>query len=329
MTLVFGPETVLAERAVDEVVAAARAVEPSAYRSVIRAGSGDLAAALADALAPNLFGESTVVVVEGLDGADEAAARLVKQACTEPVPGLWLVLLHPGGTKGKALLDHIRKAGAVEVACPALKRRRDVIGFLGQELRRESRRARPEALEALLDAVGMDLQLLVGAIRQLVRDVETDPLDIDDVHRYFGGVADVSGFAISDAVWERRTVDALADLRWAAESGDRGRLGPATVGAMTTGLRGLVRYAGASKAQPEAALAAAAGVPPWKLRSLQAQLRRWRPEQIVAATKRLAQADAAVKGGLREGEQLDPTQKLWALERLVVELSDRDDAARS
>jgi DNA polymerase III subunit delta len=133
----------------------------------------------------------------------------------------------------------------------------------------------------------------------------------------------VSGFQVSDAIWERRTEDALRSLRWTAETGDRSRIGPATVGAIASGLRGLIRYAGAPRGS-EADVARAAGVPPWKVKVLRQQLGRWRPDQLAAAVVRLSAADAAVKGGLREGENLDPVQKLLELERLVLEVTAAD-----
>jgi len=182
-----------------------------------------------------------------------------------------------------------------------------------------------------VDAVGLDPSMLAAAVTQLMSDVTSDPIDGTDVSRYFGGVAEVSGFEISDAVWERRPVDALRKVRWAAEVGDRSRLGPATVGALASGLRGLMRYAAAPPGMPEAALAAEVGVPPWKLRVLRQQLRGWQPEQLGGAARQLARCDAAVKGGLHEGEQLDAAQKLFVLEQLVLDVAARrvDQAPRT
>ncbi len=360
VTLAVGPETVLAERAVAQVVAAVRAELPQAQRYVIDASDDGAASEIAAALSPTLFGDPAVVVVWGLDKADAATGALLSAAAADPPPDVWLVLIHPGGAQatrsraggstgsakvttskattarqarsaggptGAALLVTLRTHHPVEVDCPALKKRRDLTDRLAVEVRALQRRITPQALDSLIDAVGADLRMLLSATAQLVSDVETDPIGVADVSRYFGGVAEVSGFAISDAVWDRSSEAALRDLRWAAESHDGGRVGPATVGALATGLRALVRYAGAPRGVPEGQIAADVGVPPWKLRSLRAQLNRWRPDELARAVTYLAEADAAVKGGVYEGDQLDAEQKLWAMDRLVLGLSRRESSA--
>jgi DNA polymerase III subunit delta len=325
VTLVIGPEELLVERAVADVVAAARLQEPDLERRLVDAAADGAAAALAEALSPTLFGDSAVIVVSALDRAEDDLAATLVAAMADPPEHVWIVLVHPGGVKGKALLTAVRGAGAAEVPCPELKKGRPTVEFLTRELARHRRTATREAVGALYDAVGHDPRMLASAVAQLAVDVETDPIDVDDVSRYFGGMAEVTGFQISDAVWERRPTDALRNLRWTAEAGDRGRIGPATVGAVASGLRGLVRYAGASRGAPDAQLAREVGVPPWKLRVLRQQLGRWRPDQLAAAVLLLAATDAAVKGGLREGENLDAAQKMLALERLVVDTASSAD----
>lgn len=325
VTLVVGPEEVLVERAVGDAVLAARGVAPDAERRMVDARADDAAAELAEALSPTLFGDSAVIVVQSLEQVDDATARVLRTAVAEPPEHIWLVLLHAGGAKGKAFLEELRKAGVAEVPCGEIRRGRDALDFVAKEVSRHGRTATREAVAALYDAVGHDPRMLAAAVAQLASDVETDPLGVADVAQYFDGMAEVSGFQISDAVWERRPVDALRNLRWALDTGDGARMGPATVGAVASGLRGLVRYAGAARGAPEATVAKEVGVPPWKLRILRAQLGRWRQEDLAAAALRLAATDAAVKGGLREGENLDPGQKLLALERLVVETAARPE----
>ncbi|MGB3015161.1 MAG: hypothetical protein WBB41_11110, partial [Candidatus Nanopelagicales bacterium] len=61
--------------------------------------------------------------------------------------------------------------------------------------------------------------------------------------------------------------------------------------------------------------------PPWKVRILRSQARRWTPTQLAQAVTLLADLDARVKGGLREGEQLDAAQKVHALERDLIALA--------
>jgi DNA polymerase-3 subunit delta len=70
----------------------------------------------------------------------------------------------------------------------------------------------------------------------------------------------------------------------------------------------------------EADIAREAGVPPWKVKVLRRQWSRWSGDQrrLAAAAVALAEADAAMKGGVGQGTSLDAEQKLLALEILVT-----------
>lgn len=320
ITLAVGSETALVERAVLAVSAQARAADPSVQRITI-AGSDDAAAdLLLEAAAPNLFGDGVVLVVEGIDAADERLARAIRETVADLPETVTLVLTHPGGVKGKALLDAVKAAGAEVVDCQAVKRGKATTEFLAREFAAHKRRATADAIGVLYEAIGQDIGLLAAAVSQLAADVDTDPIDAASVREYFDGVADVSGFAIADAVWERRSADALRMLRQAMLGSDGGRVGPATVASLASGLRTLVRVGGMPPGASEADVAKEAGVPPWKVRTLRRQWSRWSGDQrrLAAAVVALADADGAMKGGVRERTALDPEQKLLALEILVA-----------
>jgi DNA polymerase-3 subunit delta len=316
VTLVIGSEDLLVERAVADLLAAVRAVDPTAERRDVDAAAADAAVRLNEAASPSLFGEAAVVVVDSLDAAEDLVGdELV--AAAGGGDGVWFVALHPGGVKGKRLLDRLRAAGVPEVSAAPLKRGRATQEWLVAELRRHRRRATSDALDVLYQAVGQDLRALAAACSQLASDVAADPIGVDDVRAYFGGIAEVTGFQISDAVLDRSPIEALRALRWAAASDER-RVGPATVAAVAVGLRSLVRFSATARGASEFEAAKEAGVPVWKVRLLREQLRRWHPEQLARAVGVLAEADAAAKGGLREGEQLDAAQKQLALERALL-----------
>jgi DNA polymerase-3 subunit delta len=317
LTLVVGAEPVLVERAIASVMAAARAGATAVARVDLDAADEGAGAALRESLSPTLFGDTTVVVLSDVQDSDDQCAAILRESIRDLSEESWLVILHPGGVKGKALLEAVRAAGAAEVTAAPITRARDILDFLESEVAAHRRRMTRHALTSLHTAIGGDLPLLVSAVSQLMSDVDHDPIDETDVARYFEGVAEVSGFAIADAVWNQQPIEALRSLRWAEESGDDARIGPPTVGAIASALRGLVAFAGAPRGLSEVEVAKAAGVPPWKVRTLREQLPRWRPELLAAAAVRLATADAAVKGGLREGENLDPVQKMLVLERVV------------
>lgn len=323
ITLAIGGEPLLVDRAVMSVSTAVRKADPNAQRTVISAADDSAAHELREAAAPNLFGDGGIVVVTGIDAADEHLAAALREVVADLPDGVHLVLTHPGGVKGKALLDALKAAGAEVVDCQAVKRGKATVEFLTREFASYRRRATPEAVTALYESVGQELGLLAAAVSQLVADVDTDPIGIDDVREYFAGVADVSGFTVADAVWERRYADALRTLRQAIVSTDAGRVGPSTVASLANGLRSIVRVGGMPPGASEADAAREAGVPPWKVTSIRRQWSRWSGDQrrLAAAVVALADADGAMKGGVLEGSSLDPEQKLLALEILVATTS--------
>ena len=320
ITLAIGSERVLVDRAVSSVSTAVRRIDPSLQRYDIAANDEGAAAALREATAPNLFGDGAVVVLAGIDQADDRLADAVRQTVADLPDSVYLVVTHPGGVKGKALLDALRAAGAVQVDCQAVKGRAKALDFLAKEFAAHRRKATQDALVSLYESIGHDLGLLTGAVSQLCSDVEANPLQADDVREYFAGVADVSGFTISDAVWNRQYVEAMRALRMSMMAHDQGRVGPMTISALATGLRSLVRVGGMPPGASEGDVAKEAGVPPWKVAALRRQWARWSGDQrrLAAAVVALAEADGAVKGGVREGSSLDAEQKLLALEVLVA-----------
>lgn len=321
VTLIVGPEPVLVDRAIADIVAAIRAGDPTVEKRVIDGSDDDAAGLLAEAAAPTLFGDAAIVVVEAAESLDDAATGILTDLIVAPVEGITCVVVHEGkGNKGKRVLTALREAGVPEVACPALRKGRETVSFMTGEVRRHGRKATPDALRVLYDAVGHDPRALAGAISQLCADVESDPIDEAVVRRYFVGVADVAGYQVADAVWERRTADALGDLRWVVQTQGRSSVGPAVTAALGSGLRAVARVQGMPRGMSEGAIAAEIGMPPWKVKVATAQGRRWRPDRLAAATVRLAGLDVSMKGGLR-GASLDPEQKLAALERFVVELT--------
>ncbi len=321
ISLIVGSETVLVQRAVLQVSTAARRADPSVQRSVIAAGSETAVNDLREATAPNLFGDGGVIVLTDVDQADEALGKALRSVIVDLPADTYLVVTHPGGVKGKALLDALRAAGAQEVDCKPVKKGKDTLAFLAQEFAMHKRKVTSDALAALYESIGHDLGLLSGAVSQLVSDVEANPIQMDDVRDYFAGVADISSFTIADAVWQRQYVEALRALRMSMLSSDQGRVGPATISALATGLRSLVRVGGMPPGASKDAVAKEAGVPPWKVEALRRQWAKWSGDQrrLAASVVALADADGAMKGGIRVGSSLDPEQKLLALEILVAQ----------
>ena len=87
---------------------------------------------------------------------------------TDPTDEVVLVVVHPGGARGKALVDAVRKAGAVVVECVKLTRPEERQAFVRAEVARYGGAITAGAVAVLLDAVGNDLRELVPRPLQLV-----------------------------------------------------------------------------------------------------------------------------------------------------------------
>ncbi|MCX2969882.1 MULTISPECIES: DNA polymerase III subunit delta [Streptomyces] len=312
-SLLVGQEELLVDRAVREVIDAARAADPDT--DVRDLAPGQLQpGTLAELTSPSLFAERKVVVVRQAQDLSADTVKDVKAYLTAPAEEIVLVLTHAGGAKGRGLLDAARKAGAREVACAKLTRPADRLAFVRGEFRAHGRSATPEASQALVDAIGSDLRELASACAQLTADVE-GTIDASVVGRYYTGRAEASSFAVADRAVEGRAAEALETLRWALATG----VAPVLVtSALAQGVRAIGRLASAPGGMRPADLARELGMPPWKVDRVRQQMRGWSADGVAAALRAVAEADAAVKGAA-----YDPA---YALEKAVVTIA---RAARS
>lgn len=304
--LVTGPESLLAERAVNDFVARALAARPDAAVTRVEAAQLD-AGSLAEAAGGSLFASATVLVVTELsDLPAELTDQLVALA-GDPGDELALVLAHPGGVKGKAVLDRLRKLRVHAEEYPAIKPW-ELPQFVAAEVRRQQGRVDIATAGVLVEAVGTDTRSLTAAVRQLLDDSPDRVLTEASVRRYFGGRAEVTSFAVADDVLSGRADGALGKLRWALSTG----VAPVLVtSALSGNLRSLGKYLhGRDTRLRDGDLARAVGVPPWKLKDLARLSRDWQPAGVARAIQAVAVADAQVKGAAS-----DPG---FALEQLVL-----------
>jgi DNA polymerase-3 subunit delta len=307
VTLVVGDEELLVERAVGAVVGEVRAADPEVEVHDLVGGKME-PGELTRLTSPSLFGDRSVVIVRSAqDLGKDVIAEIVSYAA-HPADDAVLVLAHAGGAKGKALVEGVKKAGARVVAISKPTKPGERLDFIKAEVKRAGRTIRPDAAQALLDAVGNDLRELAAACSQLAFDTPAERKTIDEaaVARYHRGRAEVSGFSVADAAIEGRLADALEQLRWALATGVAPVL---LVSALANGLRSLAKVGGAPRSLRGGQLASHLGMPPWKIDRVRRQLNGWRPEGISRALQAVAAADEQVKGG-----GADPA---YALERTV------------
>lgn len=303
--LVTGPESLLADRAVTDALRRARAAAPEVEVSEVEAARLD-AGRLAEICSPSLFSSARAAVIRNLAELPADLNDAVLELAGVEIEDLLLVLVHGGGVKGKGLLDKLRKLKPVTVIdCPQLKAW-ELPKFVSAEVKQAGGTLEPEAAQFLVDAVGHDMRALAAAVRQLVADTE-GRIGADTIRRYFGGRAEVTSFAVADAVLAGRTGVAMEQLRWATSTG----VAPVLVtSALASGLRGLARLISAPGGLREGELAREVGVPPWKLKTMRAQVRGWDAGGLASALQAVASADAAVKGAEGDAE--------YALERAVL-----------
>lgn len=293
VTLVWGAESLLAERAVAGIIRQARQADPEV--DVVRASAADLSpGAVAELVSPSLFAPTRVAVVADLDQAADDLGEALLAVVSAPPPDCVLVLVHPGGVKNKRLVDGVRRAGAAEERCEPVKRAEDLLEFVVREVRRHKGQIDQQAAARLVEVLGTDLRGLASMADQLVSDSEDGTVTERQVAAYTEGRADVKGWTIADHTVTGHPEQALTELRWALGTGTDPVL---VIGALASSLRTLTRLAAIPRGYRDVDVARDLGVPSWKVRLLRSQLRGWTSPALARALQAVATADLAIKGG--------------------------------
>jgi DNA polymerase-3 subunit delta len=307
--LVLGEEELLVERAVRAALDAARAADSTADMTRVRVAE-ITAPVLAELVSPSLFSEARVIVIEAAQDISPEVAEVVLAYIAQPADGIVLVVVHTGGGRSKAakaLPAALRKSGAVITECPKMTKPADRESFVRNEVRLAGGRINPAGLAALVDAVGSDLRELSAAATQLVADFG-GTVDEEAVRRYHRGRAEVTGFAVAEKAVAGDRAAALESLRWAMQLGVPHVL---VADALADAVRTIARVSAAGRGNPNQ-MASELGMPPWKIRKAQGQMRGWGADGLADAMRVVARVNAEVKGAAADPE--------YALERAVLEL---------
>jgi DNA polymerase-3 subunit delta len=301
--LAVGDEELLVQRAISAVAARLRAVAPELSESE-RTGSEIEGPELHELLGASLFGDDRLLVIRAGQDIKIAGLAVLGPYLQSPVEGSTILIHHVGGAKGKAVLEAARKGKALEIPCAKLTRADERLDFVAHEVRRTGGRIGPDALAALVDAVGSDLRELAATSAQLVSDSGGE-ITFDIVRVFHKGRAEVSGFAVSDLTVVGNEPGALEALRYAVGVGV-----PHVViaDALADGIRTIARVASAGRGDPYS-LASSLGMPAWKVKRAQGQSRGWSEPGVRAALGVVAGLNADVKGAAA-----DPG---YALERAI------------
>ncbi len=307
LVLITGPEAVIADRALATTLDELRASAPELEVIRLAAETYD-AGALGMHASPSLFGGEKCIVVQDLDEAPDELQEDLLAFLAAPDPDVTLVVTHKSGQRGKKVLDTLKKSQARVLEAPAIKSDRDKTDFAMHEFRRAGRRATPDAVRALIEAIGKDVRELASACQQLVADT-TGTIDEDLVAKYHGGKVEATGFKVADAAVAGNAGEALRLLRHAIATG----VDPVPIVAvLAQQLRQLVKVGAAGRGR-SADVARDLGMAPWQVDKARRGLSGWGPEGLAGAIQAVANADFEVKGGGR-----DP---VYAVERAVLTIT--------
>ncbi|RKT53125.1 DNA polymerase III subunit delta [Saccharothrix australiensis] len=307
--LVVGEEELLVERAVRGALAAARKADPQA--DLTRVKVTELTPPeLAELVSPSLFAEGRVVALEAAQDAGKEIAEAVVAYAKAPADGVTLVVVHSGGGRSKVAKElpaALRKVGAAVTECPKITKAADREAFVRNEIRAAGGKADPDAVGALIEAVGSDLRELAAAASQLVSDTG-GKVDAHAVHRYHRGRAEVTGFAVAEKAVMGDRAGALEALRWAIQLGVPHVL---VADALADAVRTIARVSAVGRGDPFK-LAGELGMPPWKVKKAQGQARGWDGDGLAVAMSVVAGLNADVKGVAADSG--------YALERAVLRI---------
>ena len=313
--LIHSGEPVYGDRAVDTLKSRLREHTPELAVTELDAACYD-AGALSVYTSPSLFGEPRAVVLGHLEQLNAALQKDLLDYLEHPEAEVTLILRHNSGAgtgsgqRGKKLLDALKKAKVPTITIAQVKKAADKAKAVQADVRAAGRSISSSAVAALVDALGSDLrELLVGA-KQLLADVQ-GTIDEADVHTYFAGRIEATGYAVADAACAGRTGQAIEMARHAMSTG----VSPvAIVAAIGSNVRRLAQVLGMRSAGGRfIGQRVALSMPPWQIDKAKRELRGWSGAGLAAAIQAIAQADAEVKGASR-----DPG---YAVEKAIIEVA--------
>ena len=293
IVLIRAGEEVLADRAVSSLLAQAKAKDPTTEVTRLEAATYE-PHQLDTLVSPSLFGEPRLVYVPALEQMTDALLTDLIAYVGAADPEVSVILRHNGGQRGKRLLDAIKSA-------------KDKSSLVVADVRRAGRSIAPEAVGALVDALGSDVRELCSAVDQLLADTQ-GTISVDHVRTYYAGRIEATGFTVADAAAAGNTPAAITALRHAVATGTDP---VAIVAALAMKVRQLARVAAAGGRRMSPA---ELGMAPWQVDRARRELQGWSDDALAASILAVARADAEAKGASR-----DP---VYAVERAVLTICD-------
>ena len=276
--------------------------------------SGEEAIAACNAMGLFGGGEGRLVIVDDVEKWKVADVKDVVAYLSAPAPSTVLALVAEELKTDSALAKAVAKAGQI-LAYDVPKRR--LPEWVAEQLERMGAKADRDACRALVDLVGDDADELQTEIDKLATWAAGDTITLRDVEHLTAGRAETSIFSLTDA-WGSRDVAAVLEATESLlERSHRPRSGELMriIGSLVNHV-GRVRRCQRLAEQGVRPRDAATQLKmhPYVAEKAFAQAANFSAEELGFAIVRLAELDAAAKGGSRLPADLE-------LERALIEIT--------
>jgi len=299
--LVSGGQDFFADRAIKSVRAELRKSNED-FEVVEVSGADYVGGQLFDLASAGLFGDSKLVVIDGVERCTDALITDAIEYMNQPSEDAVVIFRHNGkSVRGKKLLETLRANDAfIEATCLDVTKEAEKISFVENEFISKGRKIQKAAAQALVDIFSSDFEELAAAASQLQLDDAGD-ITPEIVEKYFGGRLETTTYKVADAAFEGQVAQSLLLLR---HSLDQGAEPVMVIFAFGKKMSEIAKIFGNPKAS-----AASMGIPDWLFTKTRNATAGWTEEGIAKAIHAIADTDFAVKGGEKDS--------YYALERLV------------
>lgn len=239
-----------------------------------------------------MMAQRRMVYVRDLSAMPADEAEPLLGYLGKPNPSTVVVAVASKIDKRIKLYAQLARKGYLHV----LEAPRQLVPWLRGEAKRHGVQLEPAAVTRLIDAVGDDLSRLALGVEQLGLYAGRRPVTSDDVDELIADTRERTVFELTDAIGAADLPRALAAV---AALVDQRESAVGVVVMLARHIRQLtqvhvLRDAGV----PRGGWGPALGVPPFVVDKLIAQARSYEPPALSAATRRLANADRALKGDI-------------------------------
>ncbi|MFP6621875.1 MAG: DNA polymerase III subunit delta [Myxococcota bacterium] len=304
--LLAGEEPLLRDDALATIQEAVLADGPSDFNLDRLTGESATPASLRDAVAAlPMLSPRRLVVLRDPEGRRGSAEELT-DTIAEVVPEL-------GGQAQTVFVVTAEKADrrlrwvkafaepAASVDCSPPKPGRTLTSFVRAEAKRQGLSLERGVAELLANRVGPQLLLLRQEIAKAALVAGSKKISLADAEISTGQVAEAPIWDLTDAIGEGRTADAIGLLSRILDAGAAPQL---VLASLASHFRKLVRLASGARVPG----------PPFVVRKLESQVRRYSPTRLTACLEAIHEVDIQLKGA-------SSMRPAMALERLVLGLA--------